>query len=89
MLDRKAVPLGVTMTRKVCRKQSLLNIAVPFPVSLVAEVAVAKRAGEEGNNAVLRLAFRVTDDGHVNTSQWPPLDGPTCCITPLDIIFSR
>jgi hypothetical protein len=66
-------------------QQLRLDAAVVLALAPVAQVAVAeavrpRRVGEQGDDAVLRLAFGAMDDStsfHSSTSQCPPFLGPT------------
>ena len=59
---------SVTLSRKIGCQQAIIDIAVARPISPVAEIAIAKLVPEQGNNPILRFAFRVADDGQAVTS---------------------
>ena len=60
---------SVTLSQKIGTQQAIIDIAVAQPISPVAEIAIAKLVPEQGDNPILRFAFRVADDGHCKTSQ--------------------
>ena len=73
---------GVAAGRQVVAQQRRLDAAVVLALVPLTEVAVAevvgpRRVGEQGDDAVLRLALGARDFFHEITSQWPPLAGPT------------
>jgi hypothetical protein len=70
-------------------RKAFVDIAVAVAVGPVAEAAIAQLVEEQGDDAVLRGAFRLAGGAHFRISQCPALVGPTCLMVPADRSFSR
>ena len=55
---------GIAVSGKVVRQQTFLDVAVAVAVCPVAEIAIAQLIAEQGDDAVLRDAFRFVDGAH-------------------------